>query len=44
MTIEKTLRLSLPIYKNKMSLDYVRPSKDQMLTHFQSLGLTSDFW
>jgi hypothetical protein len=44
LTIEKTLRLSLPIYKTKMSLDYVRPSKDQTLTHFQSLGLTSDFW
>ena len=44
LTIQKTLRLSLPIYKNKMSLDYVRPSKDQTLAHFQSLGLTSDFW
>ena len=38
LTIEKTLRLSLPIYKNKMSLDYSRPSRDQTISHFQSLG------
>src|SRR6266849_572267 len=44
LTIEKTLRLSLPIYMNKMSLDYARPSRDQTIAHFQSLGLTSDFW
>jgi hypothetical protein len=44
LTIEKTLRLSLPIYKNKMSLDYSRPSRDQTIAHFRSLGLTSDFW
>ena len=37
LTIEQTLRLSIPIYKNKMTLDYARPSRE-------SLGLTSDFW
>jgi hypothetical protein len=44
LTVEQTLRLSLPIYKNKMSLDYARPSREQTIAHFQSLGLTSDFW
>ena len=44
LTIEQTLRLSLPIYKTKMSLDYARPSREQTIAHFQSLGLTSDFW
>jgi hypothetical protein len=44
LTIEQTLRLSVPIYKTKMSLDYARPSRDQTIVHFQSLGLTSDFW
>jgi hypothetical protein len=44
LTIEQTLRLSLPIYKTKMSLDYVRPSREQTSAHFHSLGLTSDFW
>ena len=44
LTIEQALRLSLPIYKTKMSLDYARPSREQTIAHFQSLGLTSDFW
>jgi hypothetical protein len=44
LTIEQTLRLSVPIYKDKMSLDYARPSREQTIAHFQSLGLTSDFW
>ncbi len=44
LTIEQTLRLSVPIYQTKMSLDYARPSREQTIAHFQSLGLTSDFW
>lgn len=44
LTVEQTLKLSVPIYKDKMSLDYARPSKEQTISHFQSLGLTSDFW
>ena len=44
LTIDQTLRLSIPIYKTKMSLGYARPSREQTITHFQSLGLTSDFW
>ncbi len=44
LTIEQTLRLSVPIYKDKMNLDYARPSREQTIAHFQSLGLTSEFW
>jgi hypothetical protein len=44
LTVDQTLRLSVPIYKEKMSLDYARPSREQTIAHFQSLGLTSDFW
>jgi hypothetical protein len=44
LTIDQTLRLSVTIYKEKMSLDYARPSREQTLAHFQSLGLTGDFW
>jgi hypothetical protein len=44
LTVEQTLRLSVPIYKDKMSLDYARPSREQTIAHFQSLGLTSEFW
>ena len=44
LTVDQTLRLSVPIYKDKMSLDYARPSREQTIAHFQSLGLTGDFW
>lgn len=44
LTIEQTLKLSVPIYETKMSLDYARPSREQTIAHFQSLGFTSDFW
>ena len=44
LTIDQTLRLSVPIYETKMSLDYARPSREQTIAHFQSLGLTGDFW
>lgn len=44
LTIEQTLRLSVPIYKTKMNLDYARPTREQTIAHFQSLGFTSEFW
>jgi hypothetical protein len=44
LTIEQTLKLSVPIYHTKMNLDYTRPSKEQTMAHFKSLGLTGDFW
>ncbi len=44
LTIEETHALSMPIYKDKLKVGYVRPGKDQLVTHFQSLGLTGEFW
>jgi hypothetical protein len=44
LTVDQTLQLSVPLYKNKLSLNYARPSREQTIAHFQSLGLTSDFW
>ena len=44
LDVELTLRLSVPIYRTKFDLDYARPSKEQTMTHFKSLGLTGDFW
>src|SRR2546425_12860550 len=44
LTVDQTLRLSVPIYKGKMSIDYARPSREQTIAHFQSFRLTSDFW
>jgi len=44
LTVEQTLRLSVPIYETKMNLDYSRPSKEETMAHFKSLGLVGDFW
>ena len=44
LTIEETHALSMPIYKDKLKVGYVRPGKDELVTHFQSLGLTGEFW
>jgi alkylmercury lyase-like protein len=44
LTIEQTLKLSIPFYRDKMKIDYARPSRDQTKAHFKSLGLTGDFW
>ena len=44
LTIEKTLELSIPLYKDKMKLEYVRPTKDQLAAYLDSIGLRGDFW
>jgi len=44
LTVEMTHRLGLPIYRDKMRLDYARPTKDALVAHFAALGLAGDFW
>lgn len=44
LTIDQTIKLSIPLYKDKMKLDYGRPSKDELNSYMKSMGLTSDFW
>src|SRR2546428_586538 len=44
LTVEETHALSVPIYRDKLRVEYVRPGKDQLVAHFRSLGLTGDFW
>ena len=44
LTPEQVLKLSVPIYKDKMRMDYARPSKDELSAHFESLGLCGEFW
>src|SRR3989442_2091028 len=44
LTIEETHALSVPVYRDKLRVEYVRPGKDQLVAHFRSLGLTGDFW
>jgi len=44
LTLEETHALSVPIYKDKLRAEYVRPGKDELISHFRSLGLTGEFW
>ncbi len=44
LSLDQTIRLSLPFYGGKMQLDYVRPSRDALTTHLASLGLKGEFW
>ncbi len=44
LSIDQTLRLSVPIYKGKLEVDYARPSREQLVAHFESLDLRGDFW
>src|SRR2546425_375270 len=44
ITLEETHALSVPIYKDKLRAEYVRPGKDELISHFRSLGLTGEFW
>ncbi len=44
LTPQQVDALSGPIYARKFALDYARPSKDELLEHFATLGLTGDYW
>ncbi len=44
ITIEETLKLSVPIYKEKMNIDYARPTKTDLSAYFETIGLHGDFW
>ena len=44
LTIEKTLEVSMPLYKDKMKLEYRRPAKDELAGYLDSIGLRGDFW
>ena len=44
LTIPMTLEVSIPIYRDKMKLDYARPTKDQLAAYWESIGLRGDFW
>lgn len=44
LTPEEVHALSGPIYARKLQIDYARPSRDELLAHFASLGLTGPYW
>ena len=44
LTPEQVHRLGLPLYGPRLSIDYVRPGRDELVAHFASLGLTGPYW
>jgi hypothetical protein len=44
LTIEQTVELSVPTYRDKMKLDFARPPKDELMRRWAAIGLTRDFW
>ncbi len=44
LSLEQTLKISVRIYKEKMTIDYARPSKEQLTAYWDSIGLRGDFW
>jgi hypothetical protein len=44
VSLDQTIKLSIPLYKDKMKLDYARPSKEELNSYMNSMGLTGAFW
>lgn len=44
LTPDEVHALSGPIYRSKLELEYARPTRDELLDHFATLGLTGDYW
>lgn len=37
-------RLSGPLYGRRLHIDYERPSRDELMAHFEALELTGPYW
>lgn len=44
LTPDEVYALGLPLYADKISIDYRRPGLEELLAHFASLGLTGPYW
>lgn len=44
LTLDQALKISIPIYRDKMRLDYSRPTKEELMTYWHEIGLRGDFW
>ena len=44
VTLEQLWQLALEWYANRLSLESRRPGPDEMVSIFNSLGLTGPFW
>ncbi len=44
LTPQQAHDLGVPLYADRMKIDYVRPGRDELNTHFAALGLTGPYW
>jgi hypothetical protein len=44
LTPDQVHALSGPIYADKYTLDYARPTKEELLAQFAAMGLTGQYW
>jgi len=44
LSLDQAIKLSIPLYRDKMKIDYARPSKEELSSYMNSMGLTGDFW
>jgi hypothetical protein len=44
LTPDEVHALGIPLYENKLDIDYARPGRDELNAHFASLGLTGPYW
>jgi hypothetical protein len=44
LTPDQVHTLSGPIYAGKFTIDYARPTKEELLAHFAAIGLTGQYW
>jgi len=44
LNVEKMAEVCTPLSKGRMSLDYERPPKEELMGYWDSIGMKSDFW
>ena len=44
LTPDEVHALSEPTYRTKLALDYARPTREELLEHFATPGLTGEYW
>jgi hypothetical protein len=44
LTPQQAHELGVPLYRDRLRMDYARPGRDELNAHFASLGLTGPYW
>jgi len=44
LTPDEALALGKPLYKDRLSMEYVRIGREELMAHFASLGLSGPYW